>query len=268
MDPTRNGNGMSKNPSLDSLAGKTALVTGASRGIGRAIAFTLGRRGARVAVHYNAASDAAADVVRQIRDAGGEAWSLQADLAQPDAAATLARDLRAALKERYDDDGLDILVNNAGVGLRARLAEVTPEAFDRVLQVNLKTPFFLIQQTLPFLRDQGRIVNISSMGTRAAYPEMSVYAPAKAGLEALTLLLAGELGERGITINAVLPGATATDLNARARDPEQSKLIAKTIALGRVGQPDDIADIVAFLASNEGRWITGQSIDATGGQRL
>jgi len=275
---------MSKNPSLDSLAGKTALVTGASRGIGRAIAFTLGRRGARVAVHYNAASDAAEDVVRQIRDAGGEAWSLQADLAQPDAAATLARDLRAALKERYDDDGLDILVNNAGVGLRARLAEVTPEAFDRVLQVNLKTPFFLIQQTLPFLRDHGRIVNISSMGTRAAYPEMSVYAPAKAGLEALTLLLAGgaggggaaphpvllagELGERGITINAVLPGATATDLNARARDPEQSKLIAKTIALGRVGQPDDIADIVAFLASNEGRWITGQSIDATGGQRL
>lgn len=259
---------MSATESPHNLAGKTALVTGASRGIGRAIALALGRRGARVAVHYNAASDAADEVISQIQAAGGEAWALQADLSQANAAAALASELRASLKERYADDGLDILVNNAGVGLRARLPEVTPEAFDRVLQVNLKTPFFLIQQTLPFLRDHGRIVNISSMGTRAAYPEMSVYAPAKAGLEALTLLLAGELGERGITINAVLPGATATDLNARARDPEQSKVIAKTIALGRVGQPEDIADIVAFLASHEGRWITGQSIDATGGQRL
>ena len=259
---------MSQTEAPDSLAGKTALVTGASRGIGRGIALALGRRGARVAVHYNNAGDAADEVVRQIQAAGGQAWALQADLAQADAASALAGELRASLKERYADDGLDILVNNAGVGLRARLPDVTPDAFDRVLQVNLKTPFFLIQQTLPFLRDHGRIVNVSSMGTRAAYPEMSVYAPAKAGLEALTLLLASELGARGITINAVLPGATATDLNARARDPEQSKVIAKTIALGRVGQPEDIADIVAFLASHEGRWITGQSIDATGGQRL
>ncbi|RSF08295.1 SDR family oxidoreductase [Achromobacter aegrifaciens] len=259
---------MSQTEFPDSLVGKTALVTGASRGIGRAIALALGRRGARVAVHYNSAGDAAGEVVRQIQAAGGQAWALQADLARADAAAALARDLRASLKKRYADDGLDILVNNAGVGLRARLPEVTPDAFDRVLQVNLKTPFFLIQQTLPFLRDHGRIVNVSSMGTRAAYPEMSVYAPAKAGLEALTLLLASELGARGITVNAVLPGATATDLNARARDPEQSKVIAQTIALGRVGQPEDIADIVAFLASREGRWITGQRIAATGGQRL
>ena len=159
-------------------------------------------------------------------------------------------------------------MNNAGVGLRALLADVTPQDFDRVLQVNLKSPFFLIQHCLPFLRDNGRIINISSMGTWAAYPEMSVYAPAKAGLEALSLLLAAELGARGITVNAVLPGATSTDLNQRARDPEISQVIAKTIALGRVGQPQDIADIVAFLASHEGRWITGQSIDATGGQRL
>lgn len=255
-------------PTPDSLAGKTALVTGASRGIGRAIALALGRRGAHVAVHYNAAADAAEDVAQQILDAGGQAWTLQADLSAPDAAADLVRDLRQTLHERNGDSGLDILVNNAGVGLRARLADVTPQDFDRVLQVNLKTPFFLIQHCLPLLRNPGRIINISSMGTRAAYPEMSVYAPAKAGLEALTLLLASELGARGITVNAVLPGATATDLNARARDPEISRVIAQTIALGRVGQPDDIADIVAFLASHEGRWVTGQSIDATGGQRL
>ena len=252
----------------DSLTGKTALVTGASRGIGRAIALALGRRGAHVAVHYNAASDAADDVADLIRAAGGQAWTLRADLSAPEAASGLARDLRQTLLELNGDGGLDILVNNAGVGLRALLADVTPQDFDRVLQVNLKSPFFLIQHCLPFLRDNGRIINISSMGTRAAYPEMSVYAPAKAGLEALSLLLAAELGARGITVNAVLPGATSTDLNQRARDPEISQVIAKTIALGRVGQPEDIADIVAFLASHEGRWITGQSIDATGGQRL
>lgn len=252
----------------DSLAGKTALVTGGSRGIGRAIALALGRRGAHVAVHYNAARDAADEVVSLIRDAGGRAWTLQADLASSDAAAILAEALRHTVQQHTSADGLDILVNNAGVGLRARLADVKPDDFDRVLQVNLKTPFFLIQHCLPFLRDGGRIVNISSMGTRAAYPEMSVYAPAKAGLEALTLLLASDLGARGITVNAVLPGATATDMNTRARDPDISRAIAQTIALGRVGQPEDIADIVAFLASHEGRWVTGQSIDATGGQRL
>ena len=129
----------------DSLTGKTALVTGASRGIGRAIAFALGRRGAHVAVHYNAASDAADEVADLIRAAGGQAWTLRADLSAPEAPSDLARDLRRTLLERNGDGGLDILVNNAGVGLRALLADVTPQDFDRVLQVNLKSPFFLIQ---------------------------------------------------------------------------------------------------------------------------
>ncbi|AOB38793.1 SDR family oxidoreductase [Bordetella parapertussis] len=251
-----------------SLAGRTALVTGASRGIGRAIALALGRCGATVAVHYNAAREQADEVVQAIGAAGGRAWALRADLAHPDGAGALARDLRASLREQTGDEGLDILVNNAGVSLRARLPEVSPQDFDRIIQVNLKTPFFLIQHLLPLLRDGGRIVNVSSMGTRAAYPEMSVYAPAKAGLEALTLLLASDLGARGITVNAVLPGATATDMNTRARDPAMADALARDIALGRVGQPEDIADIVAFLASDQARWITGQRIDATGGQRL
>jgi len=249
------------------LNGKIALVTGASRGIGRAIASTLAQQGASVVIHYKQADDAAASLAAQIRAQGGQAWTVAADLAAPDGHIVLATGLQAILREARAD-GLDILVNNAGVGLRARIADVRPEDFDRVLQVNLKTPFFLIQKLLSVLRDGGRIINVSSMGTRAAYPEMSVYAPAKAGLEALTLLLAAELGARGITVNAVLPGATATDLNERARDPEKAKVIAQTVALGRVGQPDDIADIVAFLASDGGRWITGQSIDATGGQRI
>ncbi|OZI30193.1 short-chain dehydrogenase [Bordetella genomosp. 10] len=249
------------------LTGKIALVTGASRGIGRAIAAALAEQGARVVIHYKQAGAAAESLAAEIRERGGQAWTVAADLAAADGYDVLATGLASILRDA-GADALDILVNNAGVGLRARIADVKPEDFDRVLQVNLKTPFFLIQKLLPVLRDGGRIVNISSMGTRAAYPEMSVYAPAKAGLEALTLLLAADLGARGITVNAVLPGATATDLNTRARDPETAKAIARTVALGRVGQPGDIADIVAFLASDAGRWVTGQRIDATGGQRL
>lgn len=250
------------------LDGKVALVTGGSRGIGRAIALALAARGATVGVHYHAAQESAQAVVDDIHQQGGSAFPVPANLAAPDGATTLIDRFLGGLTGRSLPPQFDILVNNAGVSQRARLADITPDAFDRVLQVNLKSPFFLIQHALPHLRDGGRIVNVSSMGTRAAYPEMSVYAPAKAGLEALTLLLAADLGERGITVNAVLPGATATDLNPRARDPELSREIARTVALGRVGQPDDIADIVAFLASDAARWITGQRIDASGGQRL
>jgi NAD(P)-dependent dehydrogenase (short-subunit alcohol dehydrogenase family) len=239
------------------FAGKKVLITAGADGLGLEMAKVFRHAGASVFV-----CDVNQERLAALPAELPGVHAALADVSDEDSVAALFDQVRAKL------GGLDILVNNAGVGLRARLPEVTPDAFDRVLQVNLKTPFFLIQQTLPFLRDHGRIVNVSSMGTRAAYPEMSVYAPAKAGLEALTLLLASELGARGITVNAVLPGATATDLNARARDPEQSKVIAQTIALGRVGQPEDIADIVAFLASHEGRWITGQRIDATGGQRL
>lgn len=250
------------------LDGKIALVTGASRGIGRAIATALAARGATLAVHYNAAGGDAETLVAQLRESGARAFAVQADLSSPDGALALVERFAGALAAHDLPPQFDILVNNAGVGLRSRIDAVTPEDFDRVLQVNLKSPFFLIQHALRYLKDGGRIVNISSMGTRAAYPEMSVYAPAKAGLEALTLLLAADLGARGITVNAVLPGATATDLNKRASDPVTREAIAQTVALGRVGEPRDIADIVAFLASDAGRWITGQSLDASGGQRL
>ncbi|AKC69426.1 short-chain dehydrogenase [Pandoraea oxalativorans] len=250
------------------LDGKVALVTGASRGIGRAIATALAARGASVAVHYNAAAADADALVSQLRASGARAFAVQADLSSQDGARVLVERFIGALASHDLPPQWDILVNNAGVGLRARIDAVTPEDFDRVLQVNLKSPFFLIQHALKHLRDGARIVNVSSIGTRAAYPEMSVYAPAKAALEALTLSLAADLGSRGITVNAVLPGATATDLNQRASDPVASQAIAQTVALGRVGQPRDIADIVAFLASDAARWVTGQAIDASGGQRL
>ena len=249
-------------------AGKIALVTGASRGIGRAIAQRLGADGAFVLVHYNRGADEAEVTLAAIRAAGGQGLTVQADLGDRDGAATLAARTVAALARRFADPRLDILVNNAGIGNGAAFAETTPEAFDAMITVNLRAPFFLIQGLLPHLRDGGRIINLSSMGTRAAYPHMAAYAPAKAGLEVLTRILAAELGPRGITVNAVSPGATATDMNPRARDPVTAQRLAGTIALGRVGQPADIAGVIAALASADGAWITGQTIDASGGQRL
>jgi len=253
---------------VSALAGKIALVTGASRGIGRAIALRLAGDGAVVAVHYHSAEDAARVVVSEIVAAGGTAFALKADLSVQGGAAGLAATFTAELIKRYGKPTFDILVNNAGVGKRATIEEITEDDFERVLQTNLKSPFFLIKALSRHLRDGGRIVNISSMGTRAAYPTMAAYAPAKAGLEALSRLLAVHLGGRQITVNSVMPGATATDMNANARDPVASRAVASTIALGRVGQPGDIAKVVAFLASDDGGWVTGQQIDASGGQRL
>ena len=254
--------------STQDLSGKVALVTGASRGIGRAIALKLALRGALVAVHYNQAAEAAHDVVRQIEAAGGLAVAIAADLQATTGPQQLFAALDPALLARLGHHRLDILVNNAGVGVRATIEDTTQADLDRILQVNFKAPFLIIQRALPRLRDGGRIINVSSMGTRAAYPAMAAYAPSKAALEALTLLLAEQLGPRGITVNAVMPGATATDMNPAASNPVSAQAIAATTALRRVGQPDDIADVVAFLASDAARWVTAQRIDASGGQRL
>lgn len=250
------------------LAGKVALVTGGSRGIGRAIALRLADDGAIVAIHYNGARAAAEDVQASITRAGGTAFVVQADLSHRSGPTVLTSAFTQELIGRFGVPDFDILVNNAGAGKRVTIEHISEDDFDHILTVNLRSPFFLIQSLLPQLRQGGRIINVSSMGVRAAYPEMPAYAPAKAGLESLTRLLAVHVGHRGITVNAVRPGATATDMNKGARDPEIALRIAETVALGRVGQPEDISRIVAFLASPESGWITGQEIDASGGQRL
>jgi 3-oxoacyl-[acyl-carrier protein] reductase len=253
---------------MKQLASRIALVTGASRGIGRSIAIALAKESAIVAIHYGSSADGAAQTLAAIKQAGGDGFIVQAELS----AASGARDLTAAflagLATHSARQSFDILVNNAGIDKRQTIDQVSEADFDRMFQINFKTPFFLIQALLPHLNDGGRIINLSSMAARAAYPTMPVYAPTKAAIEVLSRLLAVQLGPRGITVNAVSPGATATDMNPRASDPDASRVLADTIALGRVGQPEDIASVVVFLAGAAGGWVTGQSLDASGGQRL
>lgn len=253
---------------MESLTGKIALVTGASRGIGKAIALKLGANGAFVAVHCKRSDEAAQEVLRDIEQAGGRGTVVCTDLALAGASVGLFAALDKELEHQFGSTAFDILVNNAGVIKREPIEDVTEEEFDFTMDVNLKAPFFLIQQGLKRMRNGGRIINISSMGTRVAYPAMAAYAPAKAGLEVLTTLLAAHLGPRGITVNAVLPGLTSTDMNPiDAQSPAGIQALS-TIALGRLGQPSDIAEVVAFLASEAAAWVTAQRIEVSGGQRL
>ncbi|MGW2480261.1 SDR family oxidoreductase [Streptomyces sp. NPDC001571] len=247
---------------MGSLDGKTALVTGGSRGIGRGIAERLGRDGARVAVHYGTNEAAAKETVAAIEEAGGSAFAIGQELGVPGDA--------AALWEAFDQraDGVDILVNNAGVGYPIPFGEVPEEAYDRFFAVNAKAPFFVTQLGLTRLRDGGRVVNISSGLARAAMmPETLTYAMTKGALDVLTRNLSKLLGPREITVNSVAPGVIDTDINAGwLRDNDDAWAATAAMSpLGRVGEASDIADVVGFLASSDGRWITGQWLDATGG---
>ncbi|MGO4617870.1 SDR family oxidoreductase [Nocardia sp. 2TAF39] len=250
---------------MGALTGKTALVTGGSRGIGRAVAERLGRDGAQVAVHYNGNEEAAEETVVAIEAAGGRAFAIRAELGVPGDAAALwaAFDTHA--------DGLDILVNNAGIdGIREPIAGTDEAAFDRVFAVNTKAPFFVTRLGLDRLRGGGRIINISTGLTHGAHmPQLIAYTMSKAAIDSFTSVLAKEVGARGITVNAVAPGVIDTDMNAAwLRNAETEAAVAAWSPLDRVGQPADVADVVGFLASDDARWVTGQWIDATGGALL
>ncbi|MFF9783443.1 SDR family oxidoreductase [Streptomyces nigrescens] len=257
---------------MSALSGKTALVTGGSRGIGRAISERLAREGARVGVHYGRDGTAAKETVSAIESGGGQAFAIQAELGVPGDAEALW----AAFDEQAE--GLDILVNNAGInkaadGTLKRIESVTAEDFDLLFAVNTKAPFFIAQQALPRLRDGGRIINTSTGLTRgAAKPELIAYAMTKGAIDVFTSTLAKDLGPRGITVNAVAPGAVNTDMNAAwlqgEANAEARQRVREISPLGRIADPTDIGDIVAFLASDDSRWVTGQWIDATGGALL
>lgn len=242
---------------------RVALVTGASRGIGAAIAARLARDGITVVVNYVANAAAAQAVVDGIVREGGAAVALQADIAQ----VAQARALVAATLGRFGR--LDILVNNAAVVEAGPFAAIDEAAFDRHFDTNVKAALFLVQATADALADAGgAVVNVSSIGTRAANPRTMVYAATKAAIEMLTIALSRELGPRGVRVNAVAPGQIDTDMLRQVIPaPELEANIAR-ISLGRLGRPDDIADVVAFLVSDAARWITGETIHVSGGQRL
>jgi 3-oxoacyl-[acyl-carrier protein] reductase len=236
---------------------KHALVTGASRGIGRAIALRLAKDGYRVAVHYGSDRAAAEETAGQIADA----YLVQADLAEPDAAETLWGQVSGTV---------DVLVNNAGIGRSGNIGSVTLEEFDRIFAVNVRAPFFIVQRGLERIADGGRIINISSGVTRVALPEVIAYSMTKGALDTFGRTLAKVLGERGITVNSVSPGIVDTDVNAGwlRGNPEAWAQAAAHSAFNRVGEPADVADVVAFLASTDSRWVSGHDLDATGASGL
>ncbi len=249
------------------LSGKVALVTGASRGIGKTIAIRLAADGALVAVHYGSGASGAEETVKTIMSAGGQAFVLQGRIDEVAEIDTMFENLDRLLTERTGQPQLDILVNNAGIDRFGTIEEITPEVFDELFRTNVRGTFFVTQRALARMRNNGRIVNLSSGLVRNATTRHTIYTMAKGAIDKLTMVLAQHVGERGITVNSVAPGATPTDMTASWLTGNEEIIVGIT-ALRRVGQPQDIADIVAFLASDRGRWVTANWIDATGGQSL
>lgn len=253
------------------IQNKIALVTGGSRGLGKDMALNLAKKGLNVIITYNSQKDDAEKVVTQIQSMGQKATALQLNVADVKSFDAFIVSLQAALKPVFDTDKIDFLINNGGTGIIVpSLAETTEEQFDGLMNVHLKGVFFLTQKLLPVLNNGGGIVNISSGLTRFTHPGSGAYASMKAAIETLTKYLAKELGSRNIRANVVAPGAIATDFNGgRLRDtPQVQDMIKNITALNRIGNADDIGGVVAFLCTDDAKWITGQRIEASGGMYL
>jgi 3-oxoacyl-[acyl-carrier protein] reductase len=248
---------------MTSLANQAALVTGASRGMGRATALALAAAGARVIIHYGRNAGEAKAVVDQIRAAGGRADAVAADLAASDGAHRLAAQARDLVGGR-----LDILVSNAGISKAVAIEELTVEDFNDLFAVNLRAPYFLVQQLLPILGVGSNIVFLSSLGARAAVGALSAYASTKGAIDTLVKYFAAALGPRGIRVNAVAPGVIDTDMSNFTKTEDGRAAVVGMQALKRIGGPGDVASVIAFLVSDEARWITGDTIAVDGGSRL
>jgi 3-oxoacyl-[acyl-carrier protein] reductase len=255
---------------MAALQGKTALVTGASRGIGRATASALAEAGAHVLVHYGRSVQEAESLVAEIQGKGGRADTISADLGTSDGAALLAKEVRSIAGDR-----LDVLVLNAGISRAARIADYTVADFDNLFAINVRSPFFLVQQLVPVLGEGSNIVVISSATARTVAgkpglenPSVIAYASTKGALETLVKHWAAILGPRGIRVNAIAPGVIDTDMSNFTKTEAGRAVALEMQALQRIGKPEDIADVVAFLASDGARWITGASIPVDGGSKL
>jgi NAD(P)-dependent dehydrogenase (short-subunit alcohol dehydrogenase family) len=255
---------------MTTLQNKTALVTGASRGIGRAIALALAAAGARILVHYGRSVQEADSLVAEIQTKGGRADAISVDLGAPDGAAVLAKKVRSIIGDR-----LDVLVLNAGISKSTYIPDYTVEDFDNLFATNVRGPFFLVQQLLPVLGEGSNIVVISSVGARRVvgqpgleYRSLLAYASTKGAMETLVKNWAAILGPAGIRVNAVAPGVIDTDMSNFTKTEAGREIALGMQALKRLGKPEDVADVVAFVASDAARWITGASIPVDGGSRL
>jgi len=255
---------------MNTLQNKTALVTGASRGIGRATALALAKAGAHVLVHYGRSAQEAESLVAEIQRNGGRADAISVDLGKPDAASNLAQQVRAVVGNR-----LDVLVLNAGISKAARIADYTVEDFDNLFATNVRGPFFLVQQLLPILGEGSNIIVVTSAVARMVAgnpglenPSILAYASTKGALETLVKNWAAILGPRGIRVNAIAPGIIDTDMSNFTKTEAGREITLGMQALKRIGKPEDVADVIAFLATDQARWITGASIPVDGGSKL
>jgi NAD(P)-dependent dehydrogenase (short-subunit alcohol dehydrogenase family) len=249
---------------------KIALITGGSRGLGKNMALSIAKKGFNVILTYNSQKDEALTVVAQIEQLGQKAVALQLNTGDVKSFDTFFGQLTTTLKDTFNTDHFDFLVNNAGIGLHSSFAETSEEDFDLVFNIHFKGVYFLTQKALALINDGGRIINISSGLARFSIPGSSAYGAMKSAVETLTRYQAKELGSRKITANVVAPGAIETDFSGgMVRDNEQiNKQIAGLTALGRVGLPDDIGGVVAFLCTEEARWVNAQRIEVSGGMNL
>ena len=255
---------------METAKNKIALVTGGSRGLGRDMAISLAKKGMDVVFTYHSNAQKADEVVAEIESIGQRAKAFQLDTSRVSTFDDFFQQTTSFLKEQMGSPTIDFLINNAGTALYAPFAETTEEQFDEVMNIHFKGVFFMTQKALPFINDGGSIINISSGLARFSLPGSSAYGSMKGGIEVLTRYLARELGPRKIRANIVAPGAIETDFgNGHVRDnKEVNDMVANMTALGRVGLPDDIGGVVAFLCTDDARWINGQRIEVSGGVSL